>query len=112
MGPFAQGWQTKRDGRQSEKQIGAESAGLHFALQVAVGRGDEPNIYLLGPGVAQSRKLARLQDAKEMRLQIEREIADLIEKERATMGGSDETDAIAIRTCECTLHETEEFRAN
>ena len=28
-----------------------------------------------------------------MRLQIEREIADLIEKESATVGGSDETDA-------------------
>ena len=33
-----------------------------------------------------------------MRLQIEREIANLIEKERAAMGGSNKTDAIAIRT--------------
>jgi hypothetical protein len=47
-----------------------------------------------------------------MWLQIEREIANLIEKERATMGGSDKTDTVAICTGECTLHETEEFRAN
>ena len=67
---------------------------------------------MLGPGVAQPGKLARLQDAKEMRLQIKRQIADFIEKEGATMGGPDETDAIAICTGECTLHETEEFRAN
>jgi len=47
-----------------------------------------------------------------MRLLIEREIADLVEKESATMGGSDKTDTIAIRPGECTLHETEEFRTN
>ena len=70
------------------------------------------NIHLLGSGVAKPRKLARLQDAKKMRLQIERKIADLIEKESATMGCSDKADSIAIRTSECTLHETEEFRAN
>jgi hypothetical protein len=112
VGTVAQGGQTKGDGGQPEKQIGSESTGLHLALQIAVGRGDEPDVHLLGAGVAKPRKLARLQDAKKMRLQIKREIANLIEKEGATMGGSDKTDSIAIRTGECTLHETEEFRAN
>src|ERR1035437_6358972 len=112
VGPVTQGWQRKRDGGQAEKQIGAESTSLHFALQIAVGRGDEPDIDLLGPGVAQSRKLAGLQDSKEMRLQIEREIANLVEKEGAAMFASDKTDTIAIRAGECTLHETEKFRSN
>jgi hypothetical protein len=45
-----------------------------------------------------------------MRLQIEWEITDLIEKEGSTMGCSDKADPIAIRTGECTLYVTEEFR--
>jgi len=44
-----------------------------------------------------------------MRLQIGREIADLIKKESAAMGGPDKTDTITIRAGECTLHETEAF---
>lgn len=47
-----------------------------------------------------------------MRLQIEREIADLIKKERAPMGGPDKTNAIAICSGECTPDEPKELGAN
>jgi hypothetical protein len=57
-------------------------------------------------------KSAHERRSEEMRLQIEQEIADLMEKQGATMSGTDKTDSIAIRAGECTLHKTEEFRAN
>ncbi len=57
-------------------------------------------------------KSAHERRSEEMRPQIAREIADLIEKQGATMSGPDKTDSIAIRAGECTLHKTEEFRAN
>jgi hypothetical protein len=63
-----------------EKQIGPESSSLHFALQIAVSRGDEANVHLLGAGVSQPRKLARLQNSKQMRLELERKVADLVKK--------------------------------
>src|SRR5271170_285740 len=47
-----------------------------------------------------------------MRLQLQREIADLIKKERAPMCGSDKADAVAIRTRECALHKAKKFGAN
>src|ERR1022692_2296198 len=47
-----------------------------------------------------------------MGLQIERQIADLIEKQGAPVGSANETDAIAIRAGECSLHAAEEFRSN
>jgi hypothetical protein len=53
---------------------------------------------MLHAGVAQSCKLARLQNAKEMRLKIERKVADLIQKQCTVMGRADKTDAIAIGT--------------
>ena len=62
--------------------------------------------------VPQPGKLTRLQHPQQMRLQVKREITDLIEKKSAAMGRSDKTDAIAVRAGECALHEAEEFRAN
>jgi hypothetical protein len=50
--------------------------------------------------------------SEETRLRIEQKIADLMEKRGATMSGTDKTDSITIRARECTLHKTEEFRAN
>jgi hypothetical protein len=50
--------------------------------------------------------------SEETGLRIEQEIADLMGKQGATMSGTDKTQSIAIRAGECTLHKTEEFRAN
>src|ERR1022692_2194304 len=89
VGPVAQGRQAKGNGGNAKKQIGAKSSGLHFAVEIAIGGRDEANVRLLGverelggrekatsrllgAGFAQPRNLPRLQDAQEMRLQIER----------------------------------------
>jgi hypothetical protein len=47
-----------------------------------------------------------------MRLKIEREVADLIQKKGAVVGGADKADAVAIRSGKCALHVTEELGAN
>jgi len=52
----------------------------HFA-QVAVGRGHHPNIHLSGLCAAQPLIFPLLQDAKQLGLQLQRDIADLVEKD-------------------------------
>src|SRR6202042_1308318 len=44
-----------------------------------------------------------------MRLQIERQVPNLVQEKSAAMRGSDESDAVAICACECALHETKKF---
>src|SRR5206468_8666034 len=58
---------------------------------VTVGRGDDPDVRALALGRADRPHFARLQEAQELHLQAERQVADLVEQERARMGQLDET---------------------
>ena len=54
--------------------------------QILVGGGDDPDIDPSRPGAAQSLELAMFQDAKELRLELDREIADLVQENRGPVG--------------------------
>jgi hypothetical protein len=82
----------KGNGRKAKKQIGSESARLHFGLKVAVGRRDKPNIHMFGAGVTEPSEFRPFGETrKRLRLQIEGEITNLINKEGAAMGGIDDS---------------------
>jgi hypothetical protein len=57
----------------------------HFG-QVAIGGGDEAHVDGDGPRSAQALDLALLQSAQQLGLQVERQLAHLVEKERALVG--------------------------
>ena len=77
----------RRDGDDVEPivEVLAEAPRLHLGEQIAVGRGDDADVGL--DGVAAERLvLALLQDAQELHLHLRRELADLVEEERAAGG--------------------------
>ncbi len=53
--------------------------------EIAVGRRDEPDVDADGAVAAQPLELLFLQHAQEFRLQLERDVADLVEEQRAAV---------------------------
>ena len=64
-------------------------AKLPFAdalLEVGVGRRDDAHVDLLGPHLAQRHDLALLQEPQQLGLDVHRQVADLVEEQRAAGG--------------------------
>ncbi len=68
-------------------EILAKRAVANQGGQIAVGRGDQANIHLAFGGLAHPLDLARLQYAQQFTLGLQADIAHLVEKERALVGG-------------------------
>ena len=68
---------------QPVEEIVAEPSGGHLGHQIAVGRGDEPDVGLEGRRPADALELPLLQHAEELDLHRGGELADLVEEERA-----------------------------
>ena len=67
------------------EEVLAEAAGLHLGGEVAVGRRDEAHVDGLGPP-ADLLHLARLQRAQDLGLDGQRQLANLVDEERALVG--------------------------
>src|SRR5579864_1264269 len=85
-GTFAQGWDADRKYIQAIVQVAAELAILHHLFEITIGRRHQPHIHLLGSVAAQPFKLTFLQSAQEFRLNLNRNISHLVEKQRALVG--------------------------
>src|SRR5262249_29426916 len=70
---------------QAVKQIFAESSLLNFLAQIAVGGGDDPDIDFNDGLPAQPLDLSFLNHAQQIRLHAQRELANLIEEDRAAI---------------------------
>ena len=78
-------------------------------VEIPIRRGEDANIDLDGLGAADPLKLAFLQDAQQLRLEVERQLAHLVEEER-TMVGEFKTALAALgRTGERAALMTEEL---
>ena len=82
LGPLAQGWDHHWEDRQAEVEVGPELAVGHRLLDVAVGCRDDPDVRPHAAGTPEALEDAVLQDAQELRLEVERQLADLVEEER------------------------------
>ena len=67
-------------------EILAEAAALDLVLEDAVRRGDDADVDLLGLAVADAEDDALLERAQQLHLEVERQLADLVEEERALVG--------------------------
>ena len=67
-------------------EVLAEAARADLVLEDAVGRGDDADVDLLGLAVADAEDDALLQRAQELDLEVQRQLADLVEEERAPVG--------------------------
>ena len=74
-----------------------------------MGRSHQAEVDRHRPGRAHRHDFPLLQDAQQRRLRWERQVADLIEKERAVIRGTDETGTVLAGAGECSLPEAEEL---
>ena len=85
LGPLAKRRDADGDDVQAIEEVFAEAPGLHVGGEVAVGRGDEAHVDRLG-APAHLLHLARLQRAQDLRLDRQRQLADLVDEERPLVG--------------------------
>ena len=72
--------------REAEEEVLAKAPGGDVGPQVAVRRRDDAHVDAAVDPAADAPDLAALERAKEARLQVERELGNLVEKERARRG--------------------------
>src|SRR5262245_3503766 len=97
---IAQRRQHDREHTKTIKQIEPEAAFGDFPLQIAVGGRDHPDVDAARDIVAHALELAFLQHAQQLRLEIERDLSDLVEKQRTAIGELKAADAVADRAGE------------
>src|SRR5918912_1938587 len=83
LAPLAQGGQLNRHDGQAVVEVFAERALAHGLFQIDVGGGDDAHVHAARRGVAEGRELALLYDAQQARLRLRRDVADLVEEDRA-----------------------------
>jgi hypothetical protein len=93
-------------------QVLAEGPLLDHVLEVAVGGGHHADVDPGRARVADAPHLALLQHAEELRLQLERELADLVEEEGAAVGRLDQAVLVGVRAGERALDVAEQLRAD
>src|SRR5207247_4192724 len=93
--PLAQRADRQADDVEAVEEIFAEPAGAHRVLEVGVGGGDDADVDGEGGGLAERGDLARLEEAEQLRLQVEAQLADLVEEEGAVAGAADEAGVVA-----------------
>jgi hypothetical protein len=74
---------------QAVQQILAEATLGDELFEVAVGRGDDPDVHRHRLRFAKRVDLAVFEDAQELRLQVEADVGDLVEEESAPGGRAD-----------------------
>src|SRR2546427_10433989 len=79
---------------QAVVEVFAEALLLDEASEVAVRRGDQADVDLDRPGAADTLELLLLEDPEELRLELERDLADLVEEEGAAMGHLEASDLL------------------
>ncbi len=84
---LAQRRDRRRVDRQPVIEVGAEMPVAHTVAQVSVGRRDDAHIHLPRLVRAQALDLAVLQGAQQLGLHRQRQFADLVEQQRAAVGG-------------------------
>ena len=85
VGPLAQRRNRDRKHRQAEIEILAELPRRDLRAQVAVGRGDDAHVHLQQRGAADALEALFFERAEDLRLQVQRQIADFVEEQGAAV---------------------------
>jgi hypothetical protein len=75
-------------------QIASEGSFGDALGEASVGGSDEPDVHADRPGGADGRDFAFLEQAEQFGLEVQVEFSDLIEQERAALGGADDTEGV------------------
>ena len=106
---LAQGRDSEREDVEPEEEIRAESAGGYRLLQIAIGCGDDANIHGLRAAAAHGLELALLEHTKQLDLCLRRQLAHLVEEDRAAICQLEAADAPLDRAGKRAFHVAEEL---
>src|SRR5512137_913811 len=95
LGAIAERWNGHLHHVESIEQVLPEPALLHRGLQVPVRRGDHAHVGDAGPVLADPLEAPLLEEAEELGLKRGRDLPDLVEEDRASLGGLDASGLIA-----------------
>jgi hypothetical protein len=109
LAPLAHRRKRQLDDRESVVEILPESACSDLVPEPAVRCRDDPDVDGLRVVGTDPADFASLEHTKELRLEIERELADLVEEDRPAVGDLEHAGARLDRTRERTLLVTEEL---
>ena len=84
------------DDVEAVEEVLAEAAGADGVFEVGVGGGDDADVDGQRAGLAERRDFARLEEAEQLRLEVEAELADFVEEEGAVAGGADQAELVAV----------------
>src|ERR1700678_4522864 len=94
---------------QAIEKIGTKFLLRHHFRKIPIRRRDQPRIRALRTRTAQPLEFSLLKHAQQFRLQFERNISDLIEKNRPMMSQFESADALRDRARKSPFLVTEEF---
>src|SRR5690349_21100155 len=94
LAAFAQWRQAYLDGIQPKEQILAKSTSGDFRAEIGIRCGNDTRVDPCRARRPHAFELAQLQDAKELRLLCQRQIADLVQEDRSLVGQFESTNAI------------------
>src|SRR5687767_2251062 len=106
---LAQGRQLDLDRVETKQQIPAKAPLGHFRMQVGIRRRQQSHIHLLRLGRSDSLKITRLQHSQQLRLQVQRHVSNLVEKQRSAVCEFKTSNTIALRVSERTTHVPKQF---
>src|SRR5712692_2788003 len=109
LGPLPQGRDLDGEDRQPVVQVLAEAPLRDRLAQVAMGGGDDAHVDAHRRSPAEPLHLALLEDAEKLRLQFERQLADLVEEQRPALGLLEAADAARGRAGEGALLRPEQL---
>ena len=92
---LAQGRQRQVEHLEAEVEVLAEAPLLHHLPQVAMGGGDDPHVHLLRAVGAEALDLAELEEAQQLGLRLDGDLADLVEEQGAAVGRGEAAGAVA-----------------
>src|SRR5262249_10000087 len=93
---LAQGRDAKPDDVQPVEEILAKAPVPDGVLDVRVGGGDDSGVDVNGRRFAERVDLAGFEEAQQLRLQVEAELGDLVEKEGAVLRRADDPEVVAV----------------
>src|SRR5215470_3008847 len=95
--------------RQAIVEIATETTGFALLFEIVIGCCDHTHVELPFMILADALDLLLLQRAQQLALELEGDLAHLIEEERALVGQLEPPDPVPDRSREGTLHVTEEL---
>ena len=98
--PFAKRRNQNPNDRQPIVQVLSEFAFGHALFEIRIRRGNHAHVDALRACFAERHDFALLEEAQQLRLHVERQVADFVEEQRAACGRSNETQLIVDRAGE------------